>query len=80
MCSTDFAHPHIETVIAHADAAKYLKGIQVESHEQVLLVINGQVVETTAPASTCSGRATDGSSSRASTSASRLRMWRVRRS
>jgi regulator of protease activity HflC (stomatin/prohibitin superfamily) len=40
-----FEHPRLETVVAHADAAKWLNGQDVDAHEEVLLFRNGELVD-----------------------------------
>ncbi len=40
-----FEHPRVETVVAHPDAPKWLQGIDVEAHEDVLLFRDGRLVE-----------------------------------
>jgi regulator of protease activity HflC (stomatin/prohibitin superfamily) len=40
-----FEHPRVEAIIAHADASKWLTGVQVDANEDVLLFRNGVLVD-----------------------------------
>lgn len=41
-----FAHPRSDVVVAHPEANKWLKGVLINEHEEVLLMVDGKVVET----------------------------------
>lgn len=41
-----FEHPRAEAIRRHADAAKWLQGVTVDAHEQVMLFRNGELIET----------------------------------
>jgi regulator of protease activity HflC (stomatin/prohibitin superfamily) len=41
-----FNHPRLDTIVAHADAARLLLGVDVDEHEDVLLFKDGRLIET----------------------------------
>jgi hypothetical protein len=38
-------HPKIEAILQHPEASRWLEGVEVESHEEVLLFRNGQLIQ-----------------------------------
>ncbi len=38
----EFEHPRVEAILAHPDAAKWLGGLDIEAHEEVVLFRDGQ--------------------------------------
>ncbi len=41
-----FDHPKLETIVAFAGSSKWLKGVNVDEHEDALLIKDGKIVET----------------------------------
>jgi hypothetical protein len=43
--SLRLAHPRLEAIVQHSDAAKWFDGVEVEAHEDVLLFRNGELID-----------------------------------